>query len=231
VLLPESHLELSSLLSTTPSRKVFCPVCTTRNPYYRACGSGRSWYMDPRRFQWLPYECRYPPKDIDKGSQDLSEVPENALEDNLSYEVTFSQTIADNDISIEGHDVSRSRDEQSVWSSLLGFLLGWDLSTSHSDSQSDITDSQFFNRTKSLHGATCLKNKRVLFSGDSHMRIFFNAFMYQACGVDFSAQKGHATSQCHRPGAASGALCCIEFVYDLLSKASASSCMTDIMCT
>mmetsp|Transcript_35259 Transcript_35259/g.86698 ORF Transcript_35259/g.86698 Transcript_35259/m.86698 type:complete len:1073 (-) Transcript_35259:188-3406(-) len=64
--------------------------------------------------------------------------------------------------------------------------------------------------------AKSLSNKRILFSGDSHMRTFYNAFMNQACGVSFAAQKGHATSQCHTPNASSpcaGSKLCLEHNY------------------
>ncbi len=143
--------------------------------------------MDPRKFQWLPYECRYLPRNVNH--------------------VDEPTVILEGVAPAEAGSVAASS------------------GSSHLDRDVLNDDKQNDKYAEALRGK-CLKNKRILFSGDSHMRIFFNAFMYQACGVDFSAQKGHATSQCHRPGAASGALCCIEFVYDLSNKASGSAYVT-----
>eukprot|EP00960_Hanusia_phi_P014386 424403-Hanusia_phi.AAC.3 len=43
--------------------------------------------------------------------------------------------------------------------------------------------------------SSCLSNKRILFSGDSHMRVHYNSVMKFACGTPEAAQKGHHTSQ------------------------------------
>lgn len=61
--------------------------------------------------------------------------------------------------------------------------------------------------------ASCLKTKRVLFSGDSHMRVHYNSLLAFACDIPDAAQKSFHTSQCHAPGFWSpcwGATVCLE---------------------
>lgn len=121
----------TSLGALLDKPKVFCPVCENRKPAYRACGSGKQWITDPRRYAWIPYDCKYPT-------------------------VTKRQA------------------------------------------------------------GSCLGKLRILFSGDSHTRTFYNAFMEQVCDIPSAAQKGHATSQCHEPNATSacsGARMCMEHNY------------------
>ena len=59
----------------------------------------------------------------------------------------------------------------------------------------------------------CLASKSILFSGDSHMRTFFNSVVKYSCGVPDAAQKGHHTSQCHVGGGNNkcpGGVYCLE---------------------
>lgn len=93
---------------------VACPKALRdrRVPEFRAGGSGRTWIVDPRQFEWLPYECQ----------------------------------------------------EREV---------------------------------RGREAGGCLGGKRILFSGDSHMRVHFNAVLKEACNITSAAQKGFHTSQCH----------------------------------
>ena len=57
----------------------------------------------------------------------------------------------------------------------------------------------------------CLAKRSFLFTGDSHMRTFFNSVVKYSCGVPDAAQKGHHTSQCHHGSdLCGGAVFCLE---------------------
>ena len=56
-------------------------------------------------------------------------------------------------------------------------------------------------------------NQKILFVGDSHMRVLFNAFLYYNCNTHMQALKGFETSQCFKsPGLCTQSMFCMQHV-------------------
>jgi hypothetical protein len=168
--------------------------------------------MDPRKYSWIPYTCRYVPGTYSAGL---------VTTQNQNQTQTQTQTQTKTRIQANGNNSHAKSSSAIVSVNPALSSLGSPIATASIDTNmkkySSVDSAQDENMAgkpgSDMEGAPgsdmagilgpCLRNKRILFSGDSHMRTLFNSVMHQACGVGFSAQKGHATSQCHMPNASS----------------------------